>query len=241
MSEHIVSSFNEDMEGLKSELVRMGQLVVDQIDSAVKSLKTRDVQLSNRVRLNDKQVDAINDDIEERVMAILALRHPFAVDLRETIAALKIARELERIGDLAKNCAMRVGVVVEDDKIKGTKNIVKMGKQVSANVAQAMQSYAERDVDKALEVWFGDEAIDDYCNAVFETVLTGMMADNSNINAATQLTFIAKNFERMGDNATRIASATHYVVTAESIREQRPKSDRTSTTRYLLEDDDDED
>lgn len=240
MSEHIVSSFNEDMEGLKAELVRMGELVVDQIDSAVKSLKSRDTQLSNRVRLNDKQVDAINDDIEERVMAILALRHPFAVDLRETIAALKIARELERIGDLAKNCAMRVGVVVEDDKIKGTKKITKMGKQVSANVALVMQAYADRDVDTALEVWFGDEAIDDFCNAVFETVLTGMMADNSNINAATQLTFIAKNFERMGDHATRIASATHYVVTAESIREKRPKSDRTSTTRYLLEDDEDE-
>lgn len=241
MSEHIVSSFNEDMEGLKAELVRMGVLVVDQIDSAVKSLKSRDVQLSNRVRLNDKQVDAINDDIEERVMAILALRHPFAVDLRETIAALKIARELERIGDLAKNCAMRVGVVIEDDKIKGTKKITKMGKQVSANVALAMKSYSERDMDTALEVWFGDEAIDDFCNAVFETVLTGMMADNSNINACTQLTFIAKNFERMGDHATRIASATHYVVTAESIREKRPKSDRTSTTRYLLEDDEDED
>ena len=240
MSDHIVTSFNEDMSGLKVELVRMGQLVVDQIDSAVKSLKTRDVQLANRVRLNDKQVDAINDDIEERVMGILALRHPFAVDLRETIAALKIARELERIGDLAKNCAMRVSVIVEDDKVKGYKKIVKMGQQVSANVTMVMEAYADRDVEKALDVWFGDEAIDNFCNQVFETVLTGMMADNSNVNACTQMTFFAKNLERMGDYATRIASATHYVVTAESIREKRPKADRTSTTRYLLDEADED-
>jgi len=240
MSDHIVSSFDEDMNGLRSELFRMGHLVVDQINSSVKALKSRDDQLANRVRLNDKQVDAINDDIEERVMSILALRHPYAVDLRETIAALKVARELERIGDLAKNCAMRVSVIIKDDKIKGTKKITKMGKQVSANVAMAMKAYEDRDIETALDVWFGDEAIDDFCNAVFETVLTGMMADNSNINGCTQLTFFAKNLERMGDHATRIASATHYVVTAESIREKRPKSDRTSTTRYLLEDDEDD-
>lgn len=237
MSEHIVTSFNEDMSELKAELIRMGHLVVDQIDAAVKSLKTRDLQLAKRVHLNDKQVDAINDDIEERVMAILALRHPFAVDLRETIAALKVARELERIGDLAKNCAMRVSVIIEDDKVKGANKIVKMGKQVSANVAMSMSALKDRNIDLALDVWFGDTAIDEYCNQVFERVLTGMMVDNSNINACTQMTFFAKNLERMGDHATRIASATHYVVTADSIREKRPKNDQTSTTRYLLEDD----
>lgn len=240
MSERIVSSFDEDMNGLRAELIRMGHLVVDQIDSAVKSLKSRDGQLANRVRLNDKQVDAMNDDIEERVMSILALRHPYAVDLRDTIATLKVARELERIGDLAKNCAMRVSVIVEDGKVKGRKKIVKMGKQVSANLVMAMQSYEERNIDLALDVWFGDEAIDDYCNEVFETVMTGMIADNSNINACTQMAFFAKNLERMGDHSTRIASASHYVVTAESIREKRPKSDRTSTTRYLLEEEEDD-
>jgi len=240
MSDHIVSSFDDEMEGLRTELVRMGSLVIDQINSVVKALKMRDLQQANRVRMNDKQVDAINDDIEERVMAILALRHPFAVDLRETIAALKVARELERIGDLAKNTAMRTGVIIEGDKVKGAKKVVKMGKQVAANVETVMSAYENRDIDQALEVWFGDEEIDNYCNQVFETVLTGMMTDNSNINACTQLTFVAKNFERMGDHATRIASATHYVVTAESIREKRPKLDRTSSTRYLLEEDDED-
>jgi len=189
MGDHIVKSFDEEMSGLSAELVRMGELVVDQIKSAMKALKSRDMQMAERVNKNDKQVDAINDDIEERVMSILALRHPYAVDLRETIGALKVARELERIGDLAKNCAMRTGVILEDDKIKGTKKILKMGKQVTANVETVMKAYKNKDEDLALEIWFGDEAIDNYCNAIFETVLTGMMADNSSINACTQMTF----------------------------------------------------
>jgi len=237
MGEHIVKSFDEEITGLKGELIRMGHLVVDQINSAMKALKTRDPVMAARVKKNDKQVDAINDDIEERVMSILALRHPYAVDLRDTIAALKIARELERIGDLAKNCAMRTGVIIVDDKLKGTKKILKMGKQVAANVAMVMKGYEDRDPDVALEVWFGDEAIDDYCNAVFKTVLTGMDNDPNIIDASIQMTFVAKNLERIGDHATNIASASHYVVTAESIREKRPKSDRTSTTRFLSEDD----
>lgn len=240
MGEHIVKSFDEEMDGLSSELARMGDLVVDQINSAMKSLKTRDAQLADRVKKNDLQVDAINDDIEERVMSILALRHPYAVDLRLTIAALKIARELERIGDLAQNCALRTSVIIEDDKIKGTKKILKMGKQVSANVATVMEAYKNRDEETAIEIWAGDEAIDEFCNSIFEIVLTGMMADNSSINACTQMTFVAKNLERIGDHATNIASAIHFVVTAESIRGKRPKKDRTSTTIYLLEEDEDE-
>lgn len=241
MRDHIVKSFDDEMTGLSGELMRMGNLVVDQIDSAMMSLKSRDAQMAERVRKNDKQVDAINDDIEERVMSILALRHPYAVDLRDTIAALKIARDLERIGDLAKNCAMRTRVIIEDDKIKGTKKILKMGKQVSANVANVMKAYDARDPEGALVIWFGDEAIDNYCNAIFETVLTGMMADNSSINACTQMTFVAKNLERMGDHATNIASSIHFVVTAESIHEKRPKSDITSTTIFLNEDDEEDD
>ncbi len=241
MGDHIVKSFDDEMKGLSVELTRMGELVVDQIKSAMKSLKARDPQMAERVTKNDKQVDAINDDIEERVMAILALRHPYAVDLRDTIAALKIARELERVGDLAKNCALRTSVIIEDDKIKGTKKILKMGKQVAANLSTVMEAYRNRDAELALDIWAGDAAIDEYCNEIFETVLTGMMADNSSINACTQMTFFAKNLERIGDHATNIASAIHFVVTAESIREKRPKSDRTSTTIYLHEEEDEED
>ncbi|MFQ5562346.1 MAG: phosphate signaling complex protein PhoU [Parvularculaceae bacterium] len=229
MNEHIVSSFNEVMGKLNEELLRMGRLVRDQLDSSIKALLTRDEDLARRVRKNDKQVDAINDDIEERVMHILALRHPFAVDLRDTIAAMKIARELERIGDLARNIAKRSGVIIEHEEVAGMAGIEKMGAVALKIVEDVMRAYEERDVDAALAVRNADEEIDDYCNKVFIEVLSDMMVDRENINACSQMTFIAKNLERVGDHATNIAESIHFVLTGEKIDERRPKKDKTST------------
>ena len=230
MNEHIVTSFNDVMEELSGEIVHMGKLVCKQLTGALKALDTRNADLAKRIRKNDKQVDAVNDDIEERVMNILALRQPVAVDLRETIAALKIARELERIGDLARNTAKRSKVILDDDPIDGMEKIAQMGEVAVKIVEDVMIAYEKRDVDKAIEVWNADEEIDDYCNKVFTQLLSGMMVDNSNINACTQMTFVAKNLERVGDHATNIAESIHYVLTGERIDERRPKSDKTSST-----------
>ena len=116
----------------------------------MKALETRNADLAKRIRKNDKQVDAINDDIEERVMNILALRQPVAVDLRETIAALKIARELERIGDLARNTAKRSKVILDDEPVDGMEEIAKMGAVAVKIVEDVMAAYEARDVEKAL-------------------------------------------------------------------------------------------
>ncbi|MBT8472493.1 MAG: phosphate signaling complex protein PhoU [Marinicaulis sp.] len=230
MNEHIVTSFNDVMDELSDELVHMGQLVRKQLKGALKALETRNADLAKRIRKNDKQVDAINDDIEERVMNILALRQPVAVDLRETIAALKIARELERIGDLARNTAKRSKVILEEEPIKGMDEIAKMGEVAIKIVEDVMAAYQARDVEKAIAVWNADEEIDDYCNTVFTQLLSGMMVDNSNINACTQMTFVAKNLERVGDHATNVAETIHYVLTGDRIDERRPKNDKTSST-----------
>ncbi|VAW07424.1 Phosphate transport system regulatory protein PhoU, partial [hydrothermal vent metagenome] len=179
-------------------------------------------------------VDAINDDIEERVMNILALRQPLAVDLRETIAALKIARELERIGDLARNTAKRSRVIIEQEPLEGMEEIFKMGYVAVKIVEDVIQAFENRDVEKAIEVWNADEEIDEFCNTVFTQLLSGMMVDNSNINACTQMTFVAKNLERVGDHATNIAESIHYVLTGEKIDELRPKSDKTSSTTVTI-------
>ncbi len=227
--EHIVKSFDEEMHALAAEQSRMEQLVRDQLESAIDALEGRDSKRAKRVRKNDRQVDAINADIEERVMQILALRHPLAVDLRETVAALKIARELERIGDLAKNIAMRTRVIVDFDKVKGVKDIVKMGRLVTAAIDKVIVADKARDPEAAIEIWNDDEKIDNYCNEIFTIVLTGMMTDNSNINACTQMTFVAKNLERIGDHVTNIAASIYYVATGDHIDEQRPKADTTST------------
>lgn len=230
MKEHIVTSFNEVMSELSDEILHMGRLVQKQLMGALKALETRNPDLAKRIRRNDKQVDAINDDIEERVMNILALRQPVAVDLRETIAALKIARELERIGDLARNTAKRSKVILDDEPIDGMDQISEMGRVAVKIVEDVIAAYEERDVDKAIQVWNADEEIDEYCNKVFTQLLSGMMVDNSNINACTQMTFVAKNLERVGDHATNIAESIHYVLTGEKIDERRPKGDKTSST-----------
>ncbi len=230
MNEHIVSSFDDVMSDLSTEIIHMGALVREQLVGALKALKRRDENLAKRIRKNDKQVDAINDDIEERVMNILALRQPLAVDLRETIAALKIARELERIGDLARNTAKRSRVIIEQEPLEGMEEIFKMGYVAVKIVEDVMQAFENRDVEKATEVWNADEEIDEYCNTVFTQLLSGMMIDNSNINACSQMTFVAKNLERVGDHATNIAESIHYVLTGEKIDEHRPKRDKTSST-----------
>ncbi len=230
MNEHIVSSFDDVMSELSSELIRMGALVREQLIGALKALKRRDENLAKRIRKNDKQVDAINDDIEERVMSILALRQPLAVDLRETIAALKIARELERIGDLARNTAKRSRVIIEQEPLEGMEEIFKMGYVAVKIVEDVMQAFENHDVEKAIEVWNADEEIDEYCNTVFTQLLSGMMIDNSNINACSQMTFVAKNLERVGDHATNIAESINYVLTGDKIEERRPKGDKTSST-----------
>ncbi len=234
MNEHIVSSFDDVMSDLSTEIIHMGALVREQLIGALKALKRCDENLAKRIRKNDKQVDAINDDIEERVMNILALRQPLAVDLRETIAALKIARELERIGDLARNTAKRSTVIIEQEPLEGMEEIFKMGYVAVKIVEDVMQAFETRDVEKAIAVWNADEEIDEFCNTVFTQLLSGMMIDNSNINACTQMTFVAKNLERVGDHATNIAESIHYVLTGEKIDERRPKSDKTSSTTVRI-------
>lgn len=230
MNEHIVTSYNDVMSDLSAEISHMGRLVRKQLIGALKALETRDLDLAKRIRKNDKQVDAINDDIEERVMNILALRQPVAVDLRETIAALKIAREFERIGDLARNTTKRTKVILDEDPIDGMEEILKMGRVSVKIVEDVVTAYENRDVELAIAVWNADEEIDEYCNTVFTQLLSGMMVDNSNINACSQMTFVAKNLERVGDHATNIAESIHYVLTGEKIDERRPKSDKTSST-----------
>lgn len=229
MSEHIVSSFDDQMQAVSEELARMGKLVRTQLSSALDALELSDAQIARRVSKNDRQVDAINADIEERVMTILALRQPMAIDLRETIAALKIARELERVGDIAKNTAKRSQIIFDFPKVGGVEQVIRMGRLAVRGIENVMIAQQAQDAEHAIEVWNSDEAIDNHCNEVFHRLLSGMMTDNTNINACTQMAFIAKNFERVGDHVTNIAESIYFVRTGEHIEESRPKSDTTSS------------
>ncbi len=175
------------------------------------------------------QIDALQLEIEEKAILTIARRQPMAVDLREIVAALRVANDLERIGDLAKNIGKRVlalsGEFPSPKLIRGVEHMTGL---VLAQIKQVLDAYAARDVSNALIVWKSDEEIDAMCTSLFRELLTYMMEDPRNISFCIHLMFCAKNIERMGDHATNIAETVHYMIEGFPIAEQRPKGDTTS-------------
>jgi phosphate transport system protein len=153
-----------------------------------------------------------------------------AVDLRATLAAIKIANELERIGDLAKNIGKRALVLNREPPIRLTQSLARMGRQSLAQLKMVLDAYSDRDAEAARNVWRHDEEIDELYNSLFRELLTYMMEDPRTIGLCTHLLFIAKNIERAGDHATNIAETVYHMVTGTFMRIDRPKADITSTT-----------
>ncbi|MEM1398382.1 MAG: phosphate signaling complex protein PhoU [Pseudomonadota bacterium] len=229
-TEHIVSSFDEDLHALRRLVVEMGGIAESQLTLAVQAVGRRDVDLATKVRKNDDRLDGYEHDIDAAAVRLLALRQPVAADLRETVSTLKIAGDLERIGDYAANIAKRVITVVQSPPIQPARTIPLMGRLVREAISDVMYAYAERDVEKALQVWKRDEDIDELYTSIFRETLTYMMEDPRNITASTHLLFMAKNFERIGDHATNIAERVFYIVKGELLADNRPKNDQTSYT-----------
>jgi phosphate transport system protein len=237
MSEHIVKSFHDQLEALSTGIVQMGGLCETQLGNAIDAITRRDVALAEQVVATDARIDQLEEKIEQQVVQLLALRQPLALDLRETIAALKISADLERIGDLAKNVAKRALTVSRDaPDAHLTQGLARMGRQALAQLKNVLDAYARRDANAAVTVWKRDGEIDEIYNSLFRELLTYMMEDPRKIGPSTHLLFVAKNFERIGDHATNIAETVHYVVTAAKIGDERPKSDITSTTTVLPND-----
>ena len=232
MTEHIVKSFEEELEVLATTIARMGGLNEVQLSAAIDALSKRDVELAERTVREDQRIDALEHEIETGAVRLIALRQPMASDLREPIAAIKISSDLERIGDLSKNIAKRV-IVIQDDfeiPIRLMQGLVRMGRLALGQLKQVLDSYSNRDPQVALDVWKSDEEIDEMYNSIFRELLTYMMEDPRTIGACTHLLFIAKNIERIGDHTTNVAESVHYLVTGERLVELRPKSDKTSET-----------
>ena len=229
MSEHTIKAFDTELQELVRKVAEMGGLAERQITDAVAALIKRDTAQAERVMAIDTNIDALQREIEEKGILIIARRQPMAVDLREVVGALRVSNDLERIGDLAKNIAKRV--VVLDGEFRPNKvfrGVEHMTDLVLAQLKQVLDSYVRRDVAMAIEVWRNDEAIDAVNNSLFRELLTYMMEDPRNITFCTHLLFCAKNIERMGDHATNIAETVHYIVEGRSLPDERPKSDLTS-------------
>ncbi len=226
---HIVSSFDRDLESVQAHIMKMGGLVEDSILQASKALRDRDPELSQKVREGDKAIDALEEIINEEASRIIALRAPTAVDLRVILSVMKIASNLERVGDYAKNMAKRNAVLMEMTPVEGSRSALgRMAREVQLMLKDALDAYIQRDVELAQQILERDREIDQMYNALFREFLTFMMEDPRYITPCMHLHFIAKNTERMGDHVTAIAEQVIYLVTGSMPEESRPKGDLTS-------------
>jgi len=226
---HTAKAFDTDLQDLARMVAEMGGLAEKQVADSVDALAKRDSALAQRVTQADSNIDALQREIEEKSVLTIARRQPMAVDLREVVGALRVANDLERIGDLAKNIGKRVLALPDDfypqKLIRGLEH---MSSMVLAQLKQVLDAYAGRDLGKALAVWNGDEQIDAMTTSLFRELLTYMMEDPRNITFCIHLMFCAKNIERMGDHATNIAETVYYMIEGRTITDQRPKGDDTT-------------
>lgn len=232
MTDHIVTSFSEELEQLSTNVSKMGGLAEAQLQSAIDAITRRDMALADRTVSQDQQLDDLEILIEENAVELIALRQPMALDLREAMTAIKIAADLERIGDLAKNISKRSLVIFQDYETPNrlVQGLSRMGKLALGQLKLVLDAYTNRDVEMANKVWLSDEEIDEMYNSVFRELLTYMMEDPRTIGMCTHLLFVAKNIERIGDHATNIAETVSYLVTGDRVVGERPKGDKTSTT-----------
>jgi len=229
MNEHISSAYDRDLDAIQTLVFKMGGLVEDAIVSAAKSLETRDTDLADRVRADDKVIDALELQINEEAARVIALRAPVSKDLRAILTVLRIAASLERIGDYAKNMAKRTGTLVDMPQIAGSDAALRrMAREVQSMLKDMLDAYLRRDAILAEDVRQRDHEVDQMYNALFREFLTFMMEDPRNITTCMHLHFMAKNVERMGDLVTNMAEQVIYLVTGEMPEEARPKGDKTS-------------
>jgi phosphate transport system protein len=229
MNEHIVKSFEDELNSLTAECARMGGLTEAQVGDAVTAVVKRNQDLAASVVGRDDKLDEAERDIERRAIRMIALRQPMANDLRRTMAAMKVANNLERVGDLAKNIAKRTLVIIESEPLTPlTRSIDRMGKLVLTRLTSVLDAYTRSDLDRALAVWSQDDEVDEHYNSLFRELLTYMMGDPRTITACAHMLFVAKNLERIGDHATNIAEIVHYEITGEEMITARPKTDALS-------------
>jgi phosphate transport system protein len=228
-SDHTAKAFDEDLQELNRLIAEMGGLAERQIADSVDALVRRDTTLATNVIASDLDLDKLQHVVEERAVLTIARRQPMAVDLREIVGAMRVAIDLERIGDLSKNIGKRVAQLDNDfHPLKLIRGLEHMTDLVQSQVKSVLDAYAAHDLPAAMAVWKGDEEVDAICTSLFRELLTYMMEDPRNISFCIHLMFCAKNIERIGDHATNIAETVFYIIEGQPILEMRPKGDMTT-------------
>ena len=226
VSDHTAKVFDSDLIKLTQLVAQMGGRVQKLVADSIEALARRDTALAQQIITADDTVDDLQRQIEEKTIATIALRQPMAFDLRALVAMLRIANDLERIGDLAKNTAKRV-IAVGGDQSRRTliRGLRHMATLVASQLAAVLDSYVDRNPIKALRVWQGDKEVDALYVSLFRELITYTMEDPGTITMCIHHLFCAKNIERIGDHATNIAEAVYYMVEGRPIEGTRPKGD----------------
>ena len=224
-SQHTLKRFDEELERLNSTISEMGGLTESQFSQAMASLRERDTAEAEKVIALDSRIDALDAEIQQQTVQLLALRQPMAVDLRVVLSSIKIAGALERIADYAKNTAKRSIVLSQNPApASAMSGIDRLGRLVRTALKDVLDAFATNDVAKAHDVWERDEEIDQVYTGLFRELLTYMMEDARNITACTHLLFMAKNIERAGDHVTNIAELVSFRKAGHGFAEKRPKA-----------------
>lgn len=220
MQEHTVKAFDDEIGELRGHIADMGGRAEMAITQAMQALVKRDLELARKVIAEDKAIDRLETEVEKLAVRIIALRAPMADDLREVIAALKIAAVLERIGDYAKNIAKRTGALEGRRKIEPISLLPSMAQVATEMVHNVLNAFAARDAALAVEVNERDKVVDDFYNSIFRTLVTYMVENPQSISNAAHLLFVAKNLERVGDHATNVAEMVYFAATGEYMAER---------------------
>ena len=224
--EHTVKAFDQDIGELRALISQMGGLAEQAIEKSLKALSRGDLDLAAQVRAGDKAIDLIEAEVERAAVRIIALRAPMANDLREVVAALKIAAVLERVGDYAKNIAKRVPQIDGEHRIEPISILPAMGRMAAEMVHDALDAFVARDADAAVEICERDDALDDFYDSIFRTLVTYMVENPKTISQVAHLLFVAKNLERIGDHATNVAEMVYFAATGTQMVE-RERSQRS--------------
>jgi phosphate transport system protein len=226
MSEHTVRAYDAELDLIGGKISEMGGIAEKMLVDAMDALAGLDVELAHRVLTSDPRLDSLQREVEDQAVKTIARRQPMAIDLRELVASIHIAGDLERTGDLAKNIAKRAIKVADDPRVMRTVVGLKHMAEIAAlQLKEVLDAYAQRDVERARAVWLRDAELDALEDSIFRDLLTFMMEDPRNISFCAHLLFCAKNLERVGDHATNIAENVFFMVTGGALPINRPKGD----------------
>jgi phosphate transport system protein len=222
--EHTVKGYDRELDTLERRIAEMGGIAEKMVVDAMDALANADTVLAHQVVAVDPRLDALQREIEDLTVMTIARRQPVAVDLRELIGAIRIAGDLERVGDLAKNIAKRTVRVGAEARVpRAIIGLKHMNEVATELLKDVLDAYAQRDEDRAREVWERDVELDALEDSVFRDLLTHMMEDPRNISFCAHLLFCSKNIERIGDHATNIAETVVYLVTGQPMPPDRPR------------------